>query len=209
MPIAEENGFILPLGEWIHREASRQNKQWQEMNRAWFRVCVNVSAKQFQEKDFVQMVTRILSEEGLNPYWLQLEITETSLIQDIEDASKKIKRLKAIGVSISIDDFGTGYSSLSYLAKLPVDTLKIDQSFIRSLNVDFHSRSIATAVIALAHSLGLDVVAEGVEHPSVVELLKNHKCDKYQGYLVTKPLPVHELDDWIQCQLQTNGCIIR
>ncbi len=203
--LTEEVGLFQPLGKWILHEACQQNKNWQETSIPRFRVCVNVSFKQFQQTCFINDVLCALSDTGLEPKWLELEITEANLIQDIADASMKIQRLKAMGISVAIDDFGTGYSSLSYLAKCPVDSLKIDRSIVLVLDKDSQSESIASAVIALAHGLGLDVVAEGVERDSVLNLLRHHQCDRFQGYLVSQPLPADDFYEWVIHRVYEQG----
>ena len=159
--IAEETGLIVPLGEWVIRTACFQNMAWQKAGIPPMTVAVNLSARQFQQQDLVEIVARILKETGLNPKWLEMEITEGIAMQNADYTNVLLRGLKEMGVKVALDDFGTGYSSLSYLKKFPIDTLKIDQSFVRDLTSDPNDAAIANAVIVLAHSLKLKVVAEG------------------------------------------------
>ena len=189
IPIAEETDLIIPLGEWILRETCKQNKIWHEKGHR-LTCAVNISAKQFLKYNLADIVKNILHETGLDPEFLELELTETILMKDLEKTIRVLKRLKEMGVKISIDDFGTGYSSLSYLKQFPIDTLKIDQSFISSINNDLadDNLTIANIVIDLGHKLGLKVIAEGVETEKQVEFLKKYACDKIQGYLISEPV---------------------
>jgi EAL domain-containing protein (putative c-di-GMP-specific phosphodiesterase class I) len=160
-------------------------------------IAVNVSARQFYQPDFVDQVVSILEQTGANPRRLKLELTESLLVSDIEDVISKMRQLKAIGVGFSLDDFGTGYSSLSYLKRLPLDQLKIDQSFVRDVLSDPNDAAIANMVIALAATLGLDVVAEGVETIPQFEFLAAQGCHAYQGYLFSKPIQIGELEEFV------------
>ncbi len=187
IPVAEETGLILPLGEWVLRTACVQNKAWQEAGLPSMRVAVNLSARQFQSRELVNTVTQILEETGLDPNCLQLEITEGVAMQDTEFTATVLDDLKVIGVQIVIDDFGTGHSSLSYLARFPVDALKIDRSFVGGLPMDQSAAAITTAIITLAHSLNLSVIAEGVETEDQLAFLKERNCDEFQGYLFSEP----------------------
>lgn len=193
IPIAEETGLILPISEWVLKTACLQNKLWQEtLNLPSLSVAVNLSSRQFQQLDLVSMVKQVLSETKLDPKYLELEITETVAMQDVELTSRVLKDLGKIGVTISIDDFGTGYSSLSYLKDFPIHSLKIDQSFVRDLANDDNHTAITTAIIALAHGLNLTVVAEGVETEEQFNLLRILKCEVMQGYLFSHPLSTEE-----------------
>lgn len=192
IPLAEETGFIIPLGEWVLRTACAQNKEWQESGYPPFRMTVNLSAHQFQDSDLVEKTSRILSETGLNPEFLELEITEGTAMRDVEHTIPIITRLIDMGVRFAIDDFGVGYSSLSYLKKLPIQTLKIDKSFIRGITADPGDKAIVNAMIAMAHNLNLKVVAEGVETEGQMAFLQLSRCDGMQGYLVSRPLPADE-----------------
>lgn len=193
IPLAEDNGLIIPIGEWIMRAACLQNKKWQEAGYPPVRVSVNLSARQFQQKNLVSMIQNVLSETGLDANWLEIEITESSLLRDIETTIEKLDELKRMGIQISIDDFGKGYSSLSYLKRFPVDILKIDQSFVRDLTEDSVNAAIVKAVITLGHNLNLKVIAEGVEHEEQAHFLKQQQCDGIQGYLLSRPLPPLEI----------------
>ena len=187
IPAAEETGLILPLGEGVLRTACIQNKAWQEAGLPSMRVAVNLSARQFQSRGLVNTVTKTLEETGLAPDRLQLEITEGAAMQDTEFTARALHDLKMIGVQIVIDDFGTGHSSLSFLARFPINALKIDQSFVAGLPMDQSAAAITTAIITLAHSLSLTVIAEGVETEGQLAFLKERKCDEFQGYLFSKP----------------------
>ncbi|MHB1174286.1 MAG: putative bifunctional diguanylate cyclase/phosphodiesterase [Sulfuriferula sp.] len=193
IPLAEETGLIGPIGKWVLRTACLQNKAWQDAGLPGMRVAVNLSAKQFMHQDLVQIVERALDETGLEARYLELEITESSLMQKSEDAVVTLGKLKAMGVHLSIDDFGTGYSSLSYLQRFPIDTLKIDQSFVYDIATNQASAVITQAVIALAHTMKLRVIAEGVETASQIAFLAENRCDAMQGYYVSHPLPADGL----------------
>jgi diguanylate cyclase (GGDEF)-like protein/PAS domain S-box-containing protein len=188
IPIAEESGMIVPIGAWVLSEACRQNSAWQHTGRRVVKVAVNVSPMQFARTDFVETVAEALTRSGLDPSLLELELTESVVMRDVEDSTRQMERLRALGVSISIDDFGTGYSSLSYLRRLPIDTVKIDQSFLRELEEDPNTIPLVQAIVGLAHGLRLSVVAEGVENETQLEALRAVGCDKVQGYLLSEPL---------------------
>ncbi|MBI3978687.1 MAG: EAL domain-containing protein [Chloroflexi bacterium] len=192
IPIAEETGLIVPIGEWVLRTACRQNRAWQEAGFPPLRVAVNLSTRQFK-RDVVGTVARVLEETGLDPGYLELEITESVIVQEAEAVGGALHALKAMGVRLSIDDFGTRYSSLAYLKRFPIDTLKIDRSFVRDITTDRDDAAIATAIIALAQRLELKVVAEGVEEPEQVRFLRAHGCTEIQGYLCSRPLPAGEM----------------
>lgn len=189
IPLAEETGLIVPMGEWIMRTACAQNKAWQDQGLPALTVAVNISARQFQQKDFTQMAGRVLRETGLRPEYLELEITEGVVMQNAELAVATLRELKSMGIKLSIDDFGTGYSSLSYLKRFPIDKLKVDQSFVRNLTSDANDAAITRAVIDLGHSLNLKVIAEGVETHQHLAFLHAHACDEIQGYLFSRPVP--------------------
>ncbi len=186
---AEDSGLIIPIGERVLRMACEQNKKWQESGKHHLKVGVNVSAKQMRESNIIETVSKVLKDTNLPPDCLDLELTE-SVIMDLSSQAMTVPHeLKAMGVGFSIDDFGTGYSSLNYLKRLPVNTLKMDQSFVRDLTVDSNDAAIATAVIGLGHGLNLNVLAEGVETQGQLDYLRGLKCDQIQGFVVSEPLP--------------------
>jgi diguanylate cyclase (GGDEF)-like protein/PAS domain S-box-containing protein len=189
IPVAEESGLIGPLSEWVLREACRQNKAWQDAGLPPARVSVNLSARQFQQRDIAQLVMSILEETGLAPEYLELELTESTIMRNAEAAVVMLNELHALGISIAIDDFGTGYSSLSYLKRFPVDRLKIDRSFVSDIGASGDDETITSAIIALAHSLQLQVIAEGVETSTQLDFLKERACDEMQGFFFAKPMP--------------------
>ena len=188
IPLAEESGLIVPLGDWVLREACRQNKAWQDGGIAPITMCVNVSARQFRERNWAARVGDALRETGLEPKYLELELTESMLMQDAKRAISTMRELQAIGVHFSIDDFGTGYSSLSALRTFPVARLKIDQSFVHNLPHGANERSIATAVISLGQKLNMKVIAEGVETDEQLAFLRDNNCDEIQGYQFSRPV---------------------
>ena len=190
IPLAEETGLILPLGWWVLREACRQLAAWLERfpELSELSVSVNVSAKQFQQADLIKRVAEALRENGLGPGRLRLEITESVLMDDVESSVSVIKQLQALGAQVQIDDFGTGYSSLSYLHELPIDTLKIDRSFVSKLDVAGEKSEVVRAIVTLARDLGVHVIAEGVETAEQSARLKVLKCDHGQGYLFSEPV---------------------
>jgi EAL domain-containing protein (putative c-di-GMP-specific phosphodiesterase class I) len=194
IPVAEESGLIVPLGEWVLKTACAQNKQWQNAQLPRIPVAVNLSGRQFHHQDLVEKVAAALENAHLEPEWLDLEITETYAMQDADFTLAILKELKSMGVHISLDDFGTGYSSLSHLKHFPIDTLKIDRSFVKDLATDPKEESIISAVIILAHSLGMDVVAEGVETAAELSILRKHHCDKMQGFYFSRPVPVKDFE---------------
>ena len=197
IPIAEENGQILQIGEWVLQEACRQNKRWQEQGFSPITVSVNLSMRQFAQADLVARVQGILAETGLEPQYLELEITE-SMTSDVDYAIGTLTELKALGVKISIDDFGTGYSSLLYLKKFPIDKLKIDRSFVTDLTVDSSDAAIVTTIALMARHLNLRVTAEGVENSNQLNFLKDQQCQEAQGYYFAKPIPPREVEHWLR-----------
>lgn len=198
IPLAEKTGLILPIGAWVLREACRQASQWQQDGLPPLRVAVNLSPVQFRQPDLVEQVERTLAETGLAPCWLELEVTESLVMDNPEAAAVFLRRLKQMGIRLAMDDFGTGYSSLGYLKRFPFDVLKIDRSFVQNIISEPDDALIAVAVIAMAHSLGLQVIAEGVEDESQMRYLRNHLCDEIQGYLFSPPLPAPSLSAFLR-----------
>ena len=190
--LAEEMGLILPIGTWVMRTACRQSVEWARAGLGQVRVAVNLSARQFYQQDLVATIAAVLEETGIAPQLLELELTESMMMSDIEHAVGILRRLKALGVHLAIDDFGTGYSSLSYLKRFPIDVLKIDRSFVGDITVDPDDAAIVLSIISLAHSLRLKVLAEGVETEAQLAYLRRHGCDCMQGYYFSRPLPVLE-----------------
>jgi len=194
IPVAEETGLIVPLGEWVLRTACAQNRAWQEAGLPPLRVAVNLSARQFQQRDLKSMVAQVLEETGLDPHCLQLEITEGVAMQDAEFTITMLRELRGMGIQIAIDDFGTGHSSLSYLRRLPIDVVKIDRSFVCDLTTDPNDAAIVSTIVAMAHNLKLKVIAESVETEEQLTFLKEQQCDEFQGYLFSKPVPAGKLE---------------
>ncbi len=193
IPLAEETGLIVPMGEWILRTACAQNKAWQQMALAPVRMGVNLSVRQLQRQNLIGTIAHVLNETGLDPNYLELELTESIIMKSDESTMAELRELHLGGIEISIDDFGTGYSSLSYLKRLPIDTLKIDKSFVQDVTTDPDDAAIVAAIITMAHTLKLKVVAEAVETVEQLEFLRSLKCDRMQGYLFSKPLPAEEI----------------
>jgi diguanylate cyclase (GGDEF)-like protein/PAS domain S-box-containing protein len=196
--LAEETGLIVPIGAWVIRTACAQSMIWQQAGFGALRIAVNLSARQFAQKDLVQSVARVLEETGLAPCYLEIELTESLVMTDVELAIGILRDLKALGVQISIDDFGTGYSSLAYLKRFPIDVLKIDQSFIRDISTNPDDAAIVTSIISLAHSLRLQVIAEGVETDVQLSYLQTHGCDEMQGYYFSRPVPADDFTKLLQ-----------
>ncbi len=195
IPLAEETGLILPIGQWVLETACAQLKAWQQdALTSDFVLAVNVSARQFHQANFVAQVQATVQRHAINPMRLKLELTESMLVENIENTITTMNALKAIGIKLSLDDFGTGYSSLQYLKKLPLDQLKIDQSFVRDLATDSSDKAIVRTIIAMAQSLDMDIIAEGVETEEQRQLLLDKGCTHYQGYLFGKPVPIKQFE---------------
>jgi diguanylate cyclase (GGDEF)-like protein/PAS domain S-box-containing protein len=202
--IAEESGLIVPMGDWALKEACRQAVEWRKAGLPPLVVAVNLSAIQFQRGDIEKSVIQALNESGYDPQYLELELTESILVQDIDKTLAVLKRLKAMGIKLSIDDFGTGYSSLSYLKRFDVDKLKIDQSFVRDMASDKNDAAIVHAIIQMARSLNLQVIAEGVEDETLVAMLHGQNCDEAQGYHFARPMAAAAFVEYMQNLLATN-----
>ncbi|HBW36206.1 bifunctional diguanylate cyclase/phosphodiesterase [Desulfosporosinus sp. BICA1-9] len=194
IPIAEETGLIVPIGEWVLWTACAQNKSWQEQSYPPLRIAVNISARQFREPDFIKIVDRILQKTGLEPRWLELEITESIAMENGQTSLEMLNGFKELGVRISIDDFGTGFSSLNYLRRMPIDTLKIDQCFIQDISSGENGEEVVAAIIQLAKNLNLKVIAEGVETNTQRSFLKDKLCDEMQGYLYSKAVSSQDVE---------------
>jgi EAL domain-containing protein (putative c-di-GMP-specific phosphodiesterase class I) len=190
IPLAEETGLIVPIGEFVLREACRQARAWVDEGLKPGVVSVNLSARQFRQEGLVRRVSRVLVDTGLDPQHLEMELTESTVMHNVDAAIATLQGLKSLGLSLSVDDFGTGYSSLAYLKNLPLDKLKIDRSFVRDIGAGAEANEgvLAQAIISLGHNLNLHVVAEGVETDAQVRFLKKHKCDEVQGYFYGEPV---------------------
>lgn len=198
IPIAEETGLIVDIGEWVIRAACKQNKEWKSKGYCYDTIAVNVSSLQLRQRGFVELVKNILKEIGLKPEFLELEITESVLMESLEKSVEILNELRKIGVKTALDDFGTGYSSLNYLMKIPIDTLKIDKTFIDNVSTNYSQKSIIEGIIIIAHEMALDVVAEGVEVQEQLKILADKKCDKIQGYLFSKPYEAKDIEKILQ-----------
>jgi len=197
IPLAEESRLILPIGIWVLEEACRQNKAWQDAGMAPKVVAVNLSAVQFHGADIVALVSQSLQSSGLEARYLELEITESVIIEDPERVIRIMDELKMLGVGLSIDDFGTGYSSLSYLKRFPIDKIKIDRSFVRDLEHNTNDAAIIRMVIGIAEELERKVIAEGVETAEQLEFLRSHHCDEYQGFYCSPGVPAGKIPDLV------------
>ena len=202
IPLAEEIGCISKIGRWVLLDACRQNKEWQDRGLNSVPVSVNVSSRQFSDTDLLEVVTEVLQETGLEPQWLELEITESAMLEDEVTTTQTLKLIRERGIRVSLDDFGTGFSSLSYLRRLSLDTLKIDRSFVMDLPDDDDAKGIFEAIIVMAHVLGLVVIAEGVETEEQRDFLHSIDCDEIQGYLISKPVPPDEFAHFLEPNAQ-------
>jgi EAL domain-containing protein (putative c-di-GMP-specific phosphodiesterase class I) len=188
IPVAEETGLIVPLGQWVLHQACKQVREWSSLPTGAIPVSVNISSHQFNSDGLIEDVFDAVAAGHIDASLLELEITESVLLQDADNTLTSLRRLKEAGVSLSVDDFGTGYSSLSYLKRFPIDTLKIDRSFVKDLHCDADDAAICAAILAMSRQLGLNVVAEGVESEQQLEFLRRHGCNQIQGYLCSPPI---------------------
>jgi EAL domain-containing protein (putative c-di-GMP-specific phosphodiesterase class I) len=195
IPTAEDTSLIIPIGHWVLEAACAQLAVWaQRPDRAHLSIAVNVSVRQFRHPEFVDEVVTCVRRSGIRPDRLKLELTESLLVENLDAAIAKMRSLKDMGVRLSVDDFGIGYSSLSYLKRLPIDELKIDRGFVKDILTDSNDAAIASTIIGLCRSLGLEVIAEGVETEEQRAFLARQGCQRYQGYLFCRPLPIAQLD---------------
>ena len=195
IPMAEETGLIVPIGNWVMHEACRQNRAWQDAGLPHVNVSVNVSARQFKERNLVSQVICALKDTGMDAKYLELEMTESLIMTDVELAIATMKELQGLGVRISIDDFGTGYSSLSALKTFPVARLKIDKSFVDGLPANENDKTVISAMISLGQKLNLRVIAEGIETEAQAAFLRENNCDEMQGYLFSRPVPAERVKE--------------
>jgi EAL domain-containing protein (putative c-di-GMP-specific phosphodiesterase class I) len=192
IPLAEETGLIVPIGKWVLETACAQSMAWQRQGLPAIRIAVNLSPRQFADPNLLVDVGAALEKSGMPPELLELEITESMLMQNVEHAVQVLTAIKSLGITLAVDDFGTGYSSMSLVKKFPIDVLKIDRSFVRDIASDSEDKAIADAIIALGRALDLTIVAEGVETAEQEAFLRAHNCDEIQGYLISKPIPADE-----------------
>ena len=203
--IAEKTGLIDALGEWVLRKASRQMVDWRQRGAAPLRVAVNLSARQFRQADLTERIAAILRETGLEAAALEVEVTESMVMHNPQGAAVVLESLKEMGVAVAIDDFGTGYSSLSYLKRFPIDYIKIDQSFIRGIPRDAEDMGITSAIIAMAKTLGVRLIAEGVDNVEQLAFLKREGCHEGQGFLISSPIPANAMARFLDSFVETDG----
>jgi EAL domain-containing protein (putative c-di-GMP-specific phosphodiesterase class I) len=196
IPVAEKAGVMPALGEWVMREACRQQREWQDKGLPAFPVAVNVSPVQFRQQHFANSVGDALAQARLGPGSLHMEVTEGTVMRNVEDAADVLAALQAIGVKVALDDFGTGYSSLSYLSRLPIDILKLDQSFLQDIGRNGANAAVVEGIIALGRSLGLEVIAEGVESEESLAFLRAQHCTRGQGFHFSRPMPAPQFEQW-------------
>jgi EAL domain-containing protein (putative c-di-GMP-specific phosphodiesterase class I) len=197
IPLAEETGLVIPLGEWVLRESCRQWRSWVDAGLPVGRVSVNLSTRQFLMPDLCDVIRGALDDTGLPSELLELEVTESMVMRDVQRAVQTMQRIKDMGISLAMDDFGTGHASLNYLRRFPIDTLKVDQAFVRNLGTSTEDTIIASVIISLGKALRLNVVAEGVETELQLQVLRQWRCDELQGYLYSRPLPAVEFEDYM------------
>lgn len=205
IPLLEETGLIIPVGEWVLHSACRQFDSWQAAGISPVRMAVNMSVRQFRQLQLTEIIKSALDKTTMYPQHLQLEVTESLLLSNVENTINTLCELHDIGINITIDDFGTGYSSLNYLRRFPFDTLKVDRSFVQDISTNTKGVAIIPAIIALAHNLGLKVVAEGVEHEKELLFLSEQECDEVQGFLFARPMPADECETWIRNYNESNN----
>ncbi len=198
IPVAEETGLIMEIGEWVLKQACQQGASWAQLGYKQVPISVNLSAKQLREEKLTEMIAQVLVDTGMEAKYLGIELTESAIIVEPDMALSRLQSIKSLGIKLSLDDFGTGYSSLSYLKRFPIDTLKIDQAFIRDIKIDQEDAALVKAIIAMAHGLGMQVVAEGVEHQEQLEFLGANACDFIQGYLFSRPLPAEDIEQYLK-----------
>lgn len=207
IPLAEETGLIVPIGEWVLRTACNQLRDWHEMGFSSLRMAVNISPRQFREPDFIPSLEKVLRKSEIDPSWLELEITENVLMEDAQQSAKMLGQLRSMGLSLAIDDFGTGFSSLNYLQQFPIDKLKIDRSFVNGIDDAAQGTSLAAAIVALAKNLQMEVIAEGIEMPAQHNFLQTHQCEYGQGFLFSAPLSAPEAEKFLK-QTQFQAAIL-
>jgi len=200
IPVAEETGMINRIGKWVLKEACEQGVRWMKQGYKLHKISVNLSARQLKDENLPKLIENMMSETGMPANMLGIELTESAIILDPEIALIRLQKIKELGISLSLDDFGTGYSSLSYLKRFPIDTLKIDQAFVRDVKVDHEDAALVKAIITMAHGLGMDVIAEGVEVQEQLDFLGAHGCDSIQGFLFSRPLPASEMEQMLTKQ---------
>jgi EAL domain-containing protein (putative c-di-GMP-specific phosphodiesterase class I) len=198
IPVLEETGMVVEVGEWAIREACKQHRTWIDAGLPPIRIAVNLSARQLREISFVSVLQKVLHEAGVGPEGIEIEITESMIMSDTDSAIAALTELHGLGVRVAMDDFGTGYSSLSYLRKFPIDTIKIDGSFVADISTSADDAEIVRTIISMGQTLNKTIVAEGVETEEQLQLLRNFKCDQVQGYLFSRPVPGNELTEFIR-----------
>ncbi|MCC5635684.1 EAL domain-containing response regulator [Nostoc sp. CHAB 5844] len=197
IPIAESTGLIIPIAQWVLQNVCQQIKIWHDVGIAYLTMTVNLSGIEFHQPDLIKKITELLEKNQLEPQYLEIELTESMIMQDINSAIATMNKLQTLGLKIAIDDFGTGYSSLIYLKNLPINTLKIDRYFIHNVAIDNQKSAITKALIEMAHNLNMRVVAEGVETEEELHFLRHHHCDYMQGFLFSRPLPAAEFENFL------------
>ena len=202
IPLAEETGLIVPIGRWVLKEACAQNMAWQRRGLRPVTMAVNLSPRQFADDGLLHHIDEALDACGMSPTLLQLEITESMVMQNVSRAVRIMDSIQSRGIRLAIDDFGTGYSSMSLMKQFPIDTIKIDRSFVRDLPIDSEDQAIAQAIISMGKALGMTVIAEGVETLEQEAFLRSHACDEMQGFLFSKPLPAKQMADLLRAELQ-------